>query len=52
MHDGGGGRMLPPADRPRLPLMYGLSARETTMTEERLLRRDEIPWSGRSTAAK
>ncbi|MGV8346553.1 hypothetical protein, partial [Pseudomonas aeruginosa] len=23
-----GGRMLPPADRPRLPLMYGLSARK------------------------
>ncbi len=28
MRDGGGGRMLPPADRPRLPLMYGLSARK------------------------
>ncbi|WP_228493520.1 hypothetical protein, partial [Pseudomonas aeruginosa] len=23
-----GGSMLPPADRPRLPLMYGLSARK------------------------
>lgn len=43
MRDGGGGRMLPPADRPRLPLMYGPQRKETTMTEERLLRRDEIP---------